>query len=713
MGMTVPEMREWVQDFSPGLIDTPEGDRLPLGAFPAALNVDFDKVDMRNHTATVKKRAGSQLITPASVSSGQKWDGLFEFRRAGTAPVLLGVCQTRLYQFDGVDTMTFVSTNFTTGQPARACFFKNNAIIFDGTANIRYDGSAVYALGFVKPGTPATSITAVAPVGAGISGTFEAYYVYYDAVMDHESSPSPTTTSTTVLAAQARRHTRPPGTPATNVSHWRAYVRRTDTAEFNFFRTATIPIATLTFDEELSDAARRDGGAGPFALDNEPPPGAFAILQVWKGYGIGVLPNDDSFYVSKLGDLEGWHPKNRFYVNRGDGEPITSVLPYGTNILVQKGHSSFWLLNDQVPFKIDPLNSKWGNVSQEAGLEVDGKFYAWDRERGPYWTDTVNWTSLVDGRIKNAIKSVNRNYLGDIRAVFDEAEQVIKWAVPTSASSRKRMLLKYHVGLETWLPPDTGLEYGSLCSFTGSDGTVGVYMGDYWGRIFRLGSGEREGVHSSVSGTTKLGPIPVTAATSSTVTCGGAAFYTTGAGLAGLPVAVKSSTGVWQWRRIESNTATVITLDTTNDAPWATVPTSSYTLIVGGIQWYQMTPRIDFGLPDIEKQLRLFLLQGRANAAGSVISVNVRYNVDGAEEAHADFALTGSGTAGVWGVMLWGTGVWGNISTRVRKSSCEREAFSVQFVLFNFNPDQPCAVSAYGVTADPIPGRKAQGYAEV
>jgi hypothetical protein len=208
---------------------------------------------------------------------------------------------------------------FTAGNAARAAFFKNNALIHDGGQNKRYDGTTVFDLGFVKP-TSATNITAIAPIGAGVTGTFEAYYVWYDSVMDHESSPSPITSSTTVLVAQARRHTKPGGAPVANVTHWRVYVRRTDTAEFNFFRAATVAIGTASADEELSDAARRDAGAGPYSSDNDPPPGAFTILQTWKGYGIGVRPSDDSYYVSKQGDLESWPPRNRFYVNRGDGD---------------------------------------------------------------------------------------------------------------------------------------------------------------------------------------------------------------------------------------------------------------------------------------------------------------------------------------------------------------------------------------------------------
>lgn len=710
-GMTAPEMRQWVRDFAPGLLDTPESDRIPLGSTPDAYNADFDKVDMRNRTATLKKRSGSRLLNPTAVATA-KWDGLFEFRRTGAARKLIGICNGALYEFDDVDTFNAVAggTGFTAGNSARVAFYRNNAILHDGTQNKRYDGTSIFDLGFLKPSS-VTNMTAVAPVGAGLTGTYEAYYVWYDQTMDHESSPS-TITSPTVLAAQARRHTKPGGAPPTNVTHWRAYVRRTDTNEFNFFRAATVLIGTAASNEELSDTARREAGAGPYTADNDPPPGAFKILTIWKGFALGVLDADDSFYASKQGDAESWNPRYKFPVQRGDGEPITSILPFGTDVLIQKGHQTYRPTGDVLPFKLDPLHSRWGNVSQESGLEVDGKFYGWDRERGPYVTDTVNWTSLIEGRAAQMLATVNRSALGDIRAVYDETAHVIKWAVPVIGNSRKRMIVKYHVGLQTWLPPDTGLEYGSLCNYTTTDGLLGVYMGDYWGRVFQLGSGDRDGVYSTSSGALAVGPVAVTSATANTATCGTATFYTGGSGLAGLPVAALSPSGAWQWRRILSNTADTITLDTTNDNPWTTTPDSTYVLIVGGIRWFHTTPWIDFGIPDLEKSLQHFYFQGKATSSSHDVEVHARFNDDEGTVTSTDFTFPTGTQSGIWGTMIWGSGLWGSTQRRVRKARVNRSPFTVQFQFTNYYPDQPITITAYGLTADAIAGRKAQGYGE-
>jgi hypothetical protein len=545
---------------------------------------------------------------------------------------------------------------------------------------------------------------AVAPTGTGVTGTYESYYVWYDQVMDHESSPTDVTAQL-VLVNQAREHTKPTGVPSAAVTHWRAYTRRVDTNEFNFYRSATVPIGTAIVDENVSDTARRDAGAGPFSSDNDEPPGAFAILVAWKGYGIGVLKDDDSYYVSKLGDLESWHPKNKFPVGRGDGEALTSVIPYGSDLLVTKGHQSYRLVGDALPFSLDPLHSRYGNVSQEAAIEVKGALFAWDREKGPYRTNTVNWEPLADGQIQGVLRTLNRTALGDIRATYSDVTDIIRWAVPVLGSIRKRLVLKYHVGLSTWLPPDTGLEYASFTTFTSGTG-LGTYVGDEWGRVYELDSGDRDGVPAGVS--TLVGAVLAGSATTVQVDAP-AVLYTTGSGLAGLPVAVLSPAGDWQWRRVLSNTADTITLDTVNDTAWTTIPAAGWVVMVGGIQWYHWTPWLDFDRPEEEKSLHSLFVQGKMTSATHDLSVHLRFNDDAGVAEAKDYVFPTGTLSGVWGVMIWGTSLWGTTTRRLRKQRIGRSAFSLQILFSNFYPDQPIDLTAFGVTADPLPGRKVTG----
>lgn len=697
MSREKPGYSQFIDNFAAGYLDVPEPDTLPPGATPSARNGWMVNIHPATQSAKLAKRPGERLLNPTTIAAAKKVDGLFEFRMSSGSRELLAVCDGKVWTFDGTDTFDQVDSPaapFTAGNTARAEFFNDQAFIFDGAAQKRTDGTDLFDVGQVAP-TSVTSMTAVAPSGAGVTGTYEARYTWYDPTMDHESSPS-TITATVSPAAQARRHTQPGGSPGASYTKWRAYVRRTDTNETKFGRVGTYDVGGGTQNEEVIDTARVD--FAPADSDRNPPPGAWAILkQVKGGAFIGVLPDSSDYSVSRVGDPQSWHPRNVFSVRKGDGESLTGVKTLGEETILQKPHRSFRLVGDSVPYVLKTLHSSYGGVSQESGVEVDGKLYDWDRERGPYVTDLLNWSPLADGRIRTIVDLVNRNELADIRAIHVEGQGLIGWAVAMAGTTRKRFILWWNYLLNAWLPPWTGLEYGSFCAFTNSSGITGIYMGDYWGRVFELFSGNRAGVPTTTPMSTLIGTV--TSATTSTVTDSTATFYTGGSGLVGLPVACISPAGLVQWRRILSNTATQITLDTTNDAPWTTTPSAGWQVIVGGIDWYHWTPVFDATKAHLQKTLYWLYLQGRSSSGSHEVDVHARFNDDGnVDPVNAEFPMA-SGAA-VWGESIWGTALWGAAARQMRKTRLDRSVFAIQLQLSNPYPDQPIDITLVGVDGD-------------
>ncbi len=691
MSRTAPQYRQWIRDFAPGFLDVPEPDTLPPGATPDAQNGMFININILDRSAKLAKRSGSRMLNPSAMVAGAKVDGLFEFRQANGSRRLAAICGGKLFEFDGTDTFTPVGVTapWTTGRPARVEFFADQAFIVDGTAQKRWDGAALHDVGQAAP----TSVTAMTAAGTGLTGTYEARYTWYDPTTDHESSPSDIT-ATLSLTNQGRRHTQPGGTPGATYTKWRAYVRRVDTNETKFGRVGTFDVGSGTQDEAVIDAARRD--FVPTDGDREPPPAPWAILkQIKSGEFIGVPKDSSEVYVSRIGDPQSWNLRNQFFVRKGDGEPITGVKTFGEETIIQKPHRSFRLVGDSLPYVPRQIHSSYGGVSQESGLEVDGKFYDWDRERGPYVTDLLTWAALADGRVWNLIKTVNRGALDDIKCVHAEGLGLVGWTFATGGASRKRTILWWNYLLGCWLPPWTGLEYGAFSAFTDSTGRTGVYVGDEWGRVYELFSGDREGV----PGATPVLRGIVASGTTDTVTIDGGGLYTDGDGLAGLPVAVRPEGGTWEWRRIERNTTDTITLDTAHNAPFTEVPVSGWEIIIGGINWYHRTPWFDGQVPHLQKTLHFLFLQGRSTSSAHEIQVRARFD-DDATAVRVAVPLAVSDSSAVWGVAVWGASLWGTTTRRMRKHRIDRTVFSAQFELSNVYPDQPLEVTAFGFTGD-------------
>jgi hypothetical protein len=701
MSFDKPDLRIFIRDWSPGYLDVPEEDTLPAGATPDAANGWLINISPGGgkRSAVLAKRPGDRLINPTAMAAGASVDGLFEFRRAGQPRELLGVCDGKLFVYDDVDTFTQVGATspFTAGTPTRALFHRDSAYLFDGTVNRRYDGTALSTLGQVAP-TSVTNMTAVAPSGAGVTGDYEARYSWYSTTKVHESSLTTDNTAVLTATADARRHTKPGGAPDAAYDQWRIYVRRRDTNETKFTRVATVPVGTATYTEEVIDDVRRDLAAGD--QEDDPPPGAFALLEEFAGYFIGALSGSSEFYVSKAGEPESWHPRNKFAVRKGDGEALSGFKRFGEDVFIQKPHATWRLVGDRVPFAIRRVHSSYGGVGAKSGMEIDGRFFDWDRERGPYVTDGVSWMPLVDGRVRGLVATANRNVLHTVECLHIEGQGLVGWAFARQGSTRKRTLLWYSYLLDCWLPPWTGLEYVSLSPYTDVDGDTGYYVGDEWGRVFQLLSGDREGVPTTTPMTTLI--ATVTGATSGTVAASDATFYTDGSGLTGLPVAVRSPAGVWQWRRVASNTATEITLDTVNDAPWSTVPSAGWEVVVGGLQWFNWLPWLDGDKPDKAKVWHWLCLQGKATSSDHLIDVSARFNDNEGVSDNATYSFTTGLVAGVWGgpQSLWGRSLWGALSRRMRKTRIDRTAFTLQLRLANFYPDQPVTITALVLTAD-------------
>lgn len=695
MSLIAPQLKYEIQNWRPGYLDSPDSSRLEIGATPLAANSFFFSLN-KDGSCTMGKRPGARLLNPTCISADARVDGLYDFRREGVSGgLLLAVCNGSLTKWDGASTFTVIGALGTAaGAPVEFSTSRNLVFIMDGTVMKAYDGTSVFTPGLAAP-TSVGVLTAVAPAAGGVTGTYQILQVWYDSVHDHESSPTAPGTAT-VFAAQDRQHARPGGAVPANADKWRSYVRRTDTNETTFKLAVEATVATATSVESVPDTTRLLATTllAPLPNQNDAPP-VFALMANAQGYAMGVVSNDSYVSVSALGDPQGWHPKDKIGVARGDGKNVTTLKAVGSKVLVQKAKRSYLLTGDRMPFIPDELGNSFGNHSQASSVEAVGKYWGWDRQQGPYVSDLeTQWDPLAVGRISTILARVNRT--AEIRCCHAEPFNLICWIVSVDAvSTRTRVMLAYNYLLGAWLPPIYGLEYGSMTAFQTDAGVVNFYVGDQWGRVYQYFVDNAEGPPSGTVSAT------VTSATASTVTCAAATFYTTGHGLKGMPCAAVSPGGTWYFRTIQSNTGTVVTIDTTNGQPWSTVPTAGWTFYIGAIDWFWTTPLIDFEHPLEKKRGGFLYAEFRSATTSGTLSIRGRFNDDQAAWDSSDTLKTPL-TAGTWGAILWGTGAWSRGDKRPTKQRLMRAFYSAQFEMSNRYPNQPIEVVTFGLGADPL-----------
>jgi hypothetical protein len=501
MSLITPELDYTVRSFHPGFMAGPEPDTVPKGGTPDAKNCLFGGEQLEPAPrARLDKRGGSRLLTPAQVVAGKGFDGLYELRRVGDITGrLVGIVDGKVYYWNESTSLFVqigVTAPFVSGTKVQCFTFRNLLFIMDGTSTRCWDG--VLANDLFTPGTVAPTSAAVltATAGPGVTGTYEGYAVWYDSTHDHESSPS-ALSAQVAFANQTRNWAKPAGAPSANYDKWRVYCRSVTLNEVYYKKVAEVAIATLTVAETIGDSARNLLTLGPLPQVNDAPPADFIVQGDFQGYRLGVRPNDDQIYVSKIGDPQSQHPSDILGVSRGSGGEIRSIFKFGTECVVQKGAKTYRLKGDRMPFLPDEVHSTFGNVGPLSAVEIKGRFFAWDEDRGPYWTDlNLNWVPIGTARVQDTIASVPKTFAKTIQCVHVKTKNLVVWSIPTGASNRRRTLLAYHTEFNSWLPPITGLEFAELATFIDTTGTLDVYVGDYWGRLYKLFTDNVEGVPS-------------------------------------------------------------------------------------------------------------------------------------------------------------------------------------------------------------------------
>jgi hypothetical protein len=143
------------------------------------------------------------------------------------------------------------------------------------------------------------------------------------------------------------------------------------------------------------------------------------------------------------------------------------------------------------------------------GLHVDS---LWNTSRGKTISDVLNWWDTTE------TPRLDLDYLHLTCGEYWPARNWIVWAVPMILSSgsgpqaSNNRLIVYDLTLGAWLPPFT-ISAASLCTAyhynpnaPGKLGDLGLYAGDYQGRVIRLfGPGVTSDLGSTISGWVETG----------------------------------------------------------------------------------------------------------------------------------------------------------------------------------------------------------------
>jgi hypothetical protein len=631
------EMNNWAG----GINTAANADALSVGVSPRGLNSALVQISPNPPRALAGKRKGALPALTTPLTSEPAIIGQFYFQKSDGNDYHILVCgdgSLRKRLSDGSHSIISGSA-FTAGNSLLPSFAVANDLLFitNGTEKKKFDGTNLTPFGITAP-SAAPVVTATGSGGTMAAATWDVLITYYNDNTGAESGIS-TSASATLTAGQKLSVDWSALTPESQVTHVMVYVRNQSVGP-NYYRAIVgstpasasnggFPVATTSaiFDitptqfENLRILAPED-------TENAPPPTG-AKSPTWHRARMFVH-DGVNIYWSEIEEPENFDLTNRYEpINPDDGDTIVALFSAHDRLLIFKNYSTWALVGtDPSSWEVEMVSPSLGAVNQQCIVSALGDTYWWDRQFGPVAYGGQGSPEPIG--IPTIGPTINpellaTDQLGLIVATFDDnpSRQRVMWAIPEVGQTRNSMILPFNVLLRVWESDSWNpFDVASMVVAHDEDGTPWVFIGGFSGRLFQWWNATNDGVPEEAVHTGSI-----TAATSTTITCvdeenASPAWVTDE--LKELYVYAISADGLdVQRKRILSNTANVITVSS-----WGTTPNSTYTFVVGGIDFQWDTPWITGEAPFHKKRYEYLFMQLSSPDSGVPVTVDLFLNYD-------------------------------------------------------------------------------------
>lgn len=256
-----------------------------------------------------------------------------------------------------------------------------------------------------------------------------------------------------------------------------------------------------------------------------------------------------------------------------------------------------------------------GQALQVAGgilywLGPDGVF-AWSGNGDPVCLSKPQ--NSPNTGIQQTIDSINGDEAPIICSNYNPSNHRIRWWIPVDGSVSNNRCLRFDIQTGRFAL-HTASNITAAWTIPGPSGTQVTVAGDLAGKLWQLDAGYSDGAY----GFEPTNTVSSYTASTRTITVGTSNLPTSGDGLAGVPVVIyRPSTGAYEMAKIASNTSSTIVLF----EPPTTTPTSSYSIVVGGIPLDCLSGDFHDNHPELPKWIEAMTLAHEVESAATEVWV--------------------------------------------------------------------------------------------
>lgn len=596
----MPKIREFepVYSSSLGLKQSHAETNMPYGALLDVSNMNLNGIGGK--TARQGYREYFHLTNGlGGARVHNRIRSLVQYRPSSGTNQTLAYAGTVIYQKNpsGTDTSLVRST---LANDVRWNFVQYNDFIHGvngSNTSFLYNGSNWVTISLTGVGA---HVNLAAQAGGALEDTktYEYLTTRYDATRARESAPFTVATAPSLTIAapnQTIRLSNPPAAIADEgMTHWRVYRRKT--GETNFTLTATVPIASATYDDTGDPTGTTVLEVDDGTIDN----GYTAHVQsslIEEAFDRVFMVSGTLLLFSQPGGKSfAWPSANFLPIGRNDGSPIVGLHRHGEALVIHK-RNSWWIL-DGDPATTTPRRLS-GVGTQDVGcsssddnvifrlspkgfyLSKPTQFDANDLREEYIGRDVVNDESQIDWANTNLVSTVS----------YRSKTSRHMYAMFPSTASLATSVLVYHTLYNEWTKYQLGTDVFSAAPYQ-LNGATNLMLGDGYGMVWTWDVGSTDG--TSLTSELLNGTFTATAAgsftdtskidDSGTASAGGASTLTDSSKTwtvdewANKQLYIVAGTGSGQYRTITTNTATVLTVD----SAWAVQPDATSQYQIGG-----------------------------------------------------------------------------------------------------------------------------------
>lgn len=575
------------------------------------------------------------------------------------------------------------------------------AVIVNGQENIKVVGASVFDFGLTAAEAPSVSDSGS---GGNPDGDYEFALLYTNETTGNQSSLG-AIASVTVTTNRINIAWGVPSDP--QVTHVKVAVRKstlgpeffiitedvltldTQPDENNGFPLGTYSIEFNATDEELLNLFI----VAPDVVENTPAP-VLSAIEAHKYRLFGVVADDAQKLVySKLNEVEAFHPDNYEYVGKGDGDPIIALQSRREGLLILK-RRSIWLLEGDNPsdWSLKRISEGIGCVSVRAIQTFNNTTYWWCPAQGP-----MRWSG--DGGIEPLANPALLPTVQDILAttdttpanvVIDTFNQHVLFIIPGALQQQNTLILPFLITNGSWISEYWDpFDVSCAATIPITNGVDAVYMGGYFGDIFKWWEGENDGIDAG----TKSGTIPVPASIGATTITLTQSIEVLPVRLNGRVLILENADRSVQLRFIiASNTSAAVTLDRPDSLSYDIDSTWTWTL--GGPNFIWDTKDMVHGDLFVRKRytfVDIFFeqLDGKPTL---LLEALLNHNINPPSTRRYE-SITNDPNA-VWDTAIFDSNVWGPNQRPLRRFRVGKVGNAMRVRIRNHEPDVAFAIRA-------------------